>query len=61
VKPSEQYPSEGTTIYFHSALLGARTIDKVRKVAGSSSHRTQFTKVEDGYLYIDKDWSKKQK
>jgi hypothetical protein len=54
---SDIFPSAGCKVYFVSATVYARTIEKNNKpVKGSSSHRTQMAKVEDGYCLIDQNW-----
>jgi hypothetical protein len=53
-------PEEGTTILFQSALLQARSIDKIKLIQGSGAHRAQLTTVENGKLYIQKCWNKKE-
>jgi hypothetical protein len=51
------YPSEGSKVYFHSASVVTRNIKKSDKpIKGSSAHRTQLAKVDDGFLFIDKSW-----
>ena len=56
-KPIKLFPSAGQLVFFVAAIVNARSIDKRDKpIKGSSSHRTQMAKVEDGYLLIDQEW-----
>ena len=62
LKINDHYPHEGDQVYFHAALVTARSIEKHNKpVKGSGSHRTQMARVDDGLLYIEKSWSIKKK
>jgi hypothetical protein len=57
-QPSKQiFPSEGQFVFFVAAIVYARSIEKQDKPPkGSSAHRTQMAKVENGYLVPDRDW-----
>jgi hypothetical protein len=57
-KPIKLFPSAGQLVFFVAAIVNARSIEKKKDKAikGSSSHRTQMAKVEDGYLFIDQEW-----
>jgi len=51
------YPAAGTKIEFSAATIVAFKIKQSKNpVTGSSSHRRQMAKVDDGRLIIDKEW-----
>lgn len=54
---NDWYPPAGIKVFFVAAIVYARSIDKKEKpIKGSSSHRTQMAKAEEGYLLIDQEW-----
>jgi hypothetical protein len=56
------FPIAGTQIYFSAATIVARSVEKVTKpIKGSSAHRTQLIKVEDGFFVIGRDWHFKKR